>query len=280
MIEDLAFNQISFIPVQIPADWHLSQSKELVEFLARYSHSLFLLDQAVWDSPFFSFAAGFAFGKHVSTSILLMPGFRVESCWPDSAHIFEDIPSLLNYYTLEYQRHHIWLRQQWARKELETRGKELSSYTLLEAVEEGDPVTMGLFLESGYSPDFTDKKGVPLLCLAIRKNHPSVVRELVDRGADLNLQSRDRGNTALMDAAAEGHLEMVKLLLDHGAQVDAVSKSGQTALILAAGQGLSEICRILLAAGADPDKPDLLGMSARLYAGLFKNQEVKKLFLP
>ncbi len=275
---NLSFNQISFIPQIVPEIWNIAQSRDLAPLMSRYAHSLFLLDQKVWNSPFFSFAAGYAFGKHVSTTLLVLPGLKVPQEWPENAHIFEDVDTLVVYYNYEYKNYHHLLKQLWAKKELELRGKEVSSYALIEAVEEGDSLTLSLFLDAGYSPDFTNKKGVPLLCIAVRKNHPSVVRELVEAGASLDFQSRDRGNTPLMDAAAEGHEAMVSLLLEKGAGVDTVSKSGQTALILATGQGQVNICKLLLHAGADPGKPDLLGMSAFLYAGLFKNKELKSLY--
>ena len=49
-----------------------------------------------------------------------------------------------------------------------------------------------------------------------------------------------------MAASSEGHIDVVKLLLEWEADVDAAAKKGVTALMLAAGSGHTEIVRLLL----------------------------------
>lgn len=56
------------------------------------------------------------------------------------------------------------------------------------------------------------------------------VRTLLHAGANSE-QSDQQGTTPLMDAAAGAHTEVVKLLLKHGATVDARNNAGETALI-------------------------------------------------
>jgi hypothetical protein len=56
----------------------------------------------------------------------------------------------------------------------------------------------------------------------------SVVRLLLEHGADINVQSRS-GRTPLHEASYEGALEVVRLLLEHGADVEAKTNSGKTA---------------------------------------------------
>jgi len=64
--------------------------------------------------------------------------------------------------------------------------------------------------------------------------------------ADINDSAND-GNTALMDAAAGGHTETVKVLLARGANISAKNKNGQTALLKAVEKGVCEAAQLLLA---------------------------------
>ena len=49
--------------------------------------------------------------------------------------------------------------------------------------------------------------------------------------------------TSLMSAASQGNLEVCKMLIDVGVEVDAVANSGGTALMFAAGAGYAEVSR-------------------------------------
>jgi len=66
---------------------------------------------------------------------------------------------------------------------------------------------------------------------------------------------------------------MVEELLDRGADLNLRSKNGQTALMLAIGEGKSEIAQLLIHRGADLSPVDALGMTAKKYAELFKQGE-------
>ena len=51
------------------------------------------------------------------------------------------------------------------------------------------------------------------------------VKVLLDHGADVNSKENLRGTTALMWASAENHPDVVTLLVERGADIDAQSKS-------------------------------------------------------
>jgi ankyrin repeat protein len=102
------------------------------------------------------------------------------------------------------------------------------------------------------------------------------VKALLAAGANVKAVSKDRGETALMLAAAENHADVAKLLIAAGADVDArttlfdfnfrkvatggtqglYSRGGLTALLLAARQGSIETAQVLLDGGADINKGD------------------------
>ena len=70
------------------------------------------------------------------------------------------------------------------------------------------------------------------------------------------------GNTALMAAARCGHLQIVKLLLGHGAEVDSKNDNGMTPLIAASQTGHWETVEALLVAGANGLNADVGGHTA------------------
>jgi uncharacterized protein len=73
-------------------------------------------------------------------------------------------------------------------------------------------------------------------------------------------------NTALGEAARGGHMDVVKLLLDRGANVNAKGRRGDTALILAAGENQVPAMELLLARGADASIKDDNGNTATAHA--------------
>ena len=121
---------------------------------------------------------------------------------------------------------------------------------------------------------------MPLLCLAARGKHRAVAEILLQRGAQVDLQSEDRGYSPLMDAAQAGSADLVRLFLERGALPDKSGKDGQTALVVSVGRNDVEVARLLVSGGADPDLSDKLGLSARKYAALFKNSAMLSLFEP
>ena len=98
---------------------------------------------------------------------------------------------------------------------------------------------------------------------AAKNRHWEVVKFLLEAEVHIYAVVYD-GQTALHLAAMEGHPEVVKLLLEEGADKDAATGlfGGQKALHLAAVHGRSEVVKLLLEAGADKDAVDLQGKTA------------------
>lgn len=93
----------------------------------------------------------------------------------------------------------------------------------------------------------------PLYC-ASRWGWTDVVKVLLDHGADVNLVGGPIG-TALQAAALGGRLEIVQLLLRNGARINHAVGSHGTALSAAASNGQDDAVRHLLDAGADINTP-------------------------
>ena len=99
-----------------------------------------------------------------------------------------------------------------------------------------------------------DDAGVTPLMYAAEVGSVEVMRLLIDHGADVNAQN-SFGATALMWSVSDP--AKVRLLLDHGAEVNLAAKSGRTALIIAAFTNPSaEVVGLLLAKGAKVEVMD------------------------
>jgi ankyrin repeat protein len=99
-----------------------------------------------------------------------------------------------------------------------------------------------------------DATGRTLLHLAAGGVHLEVMKYLVQKGADVNAKETD-GTTPLYSSALRGHLEACKFLIAKGALVDAINKGGETPFYYAAYSGNKELLNYLLANGAN--KADL-----------------------
>lgn len=89
-----------------------------------------------------------------------------------------------------------------------------------------------------------------LLLSAARHGPADTVKLLLDNGADMNAVSL-KGKSALYVASERGSVEIVTLLLDRGADVNAFSPKGESALYIATETGRVEIVTLLLDRGAD-----------------------------
>jgi uncharacterized protein len=97
----------------------------------------------------------------------------------------------------------------------------------------------------------------------------------LDAGLDPNAQESEKGQNALMWAAAEGHPDVVDLLIQHGVNVNAASKKGFTPLLFATMKNDSASIRHLIKAGADPDYalPDKDKTKILVVAGAYHSTE-------
>jgi ankyrin repeat protein len=137
---------------------------------------------------------------------------------------------------------------------------------------------------------------VEMLEVAAKGNNARV-KELLDKGVDVNMRGNDR-NTPLMEAAYAGHMDTVKLLLDHGADLSAKKNDGATpsglagrtkdivdlfknvsALVDAATNGNAQRLKELMDKGTPVNGLDEFGNSALTAASYGGKTEAVKLLL-
>ena len=103
-----------------------------------------------------------------------------------------------------------------------------------------------------------NRQGESPLMIASLKGQLDIARELIDKGADVN----KTGWTPLHYAATGGNAEIISLLLDHYAYIDAASPNGTTPLMMAAYYGTPQAVKLLLDQGADPLLKNQQGLTA------------------
>jgi ankyrin repeat protein len=141
---------------------------------------------------------------------------------------------------------------------LEARG--LGAAALSDAISRNHLPVVKVLIRAGVAveaePDPWPADSSPL-ALAAQEGHLRLVRYLLDRGAKVNRPGTS--TPPLLAAVGRGHHEIAELLLERGADVNAVVASGElagvrtTALSVASGQDSPEMARLLLAHGAKPN---------------------------
>lgn len=121
--------------------------------------------------------------------------------------------------------------------------------------------------------DIQDLHGQAALHVAARLGQAQVVKVLVQAGADVDQADAD-GWTPLRAAAWGGHTEVVEFLVKHGCTLDSVDAENRTALRAAAWSGHEEIVKILLENGANVNLTDHEGRTALIAAAYMGHAEI------
>lgn len=122
---------------------------------------------------------------------------------------------------------------------------------LMIAAEMGHQHVAKLLLKHNADPNIANSLNQTALDYAVQKNQLSVVELLLQAGADPNHPKRKK-HFLLLDAVSPGvDWRIVKLLIIHGAEVNAKATAGLTALHVVACNGNTKVARLLLDEGAD-----------------------------
>ncbi len=160
------------------------------------------------------------------------------------------------------------------------------------AIQQDDARTVSALLSRGFDANTRNPAGEPGLLLAVREPSPNVAavllgwekidvearnpqdesplmiaslkgrldlaRQLIEKGADVNKP----GWAPLHYAATNGHVQVMNLLLENHAYIDASSPNGSTPLMMATMYGTPSAVKLLLEEGADPLLKNTLGLTA------------------
>jgi ankyrin repeat protein len=157
--------------------------------------------------------------------------------------------------------------------EVNTRNRN-GGTALMYAAVSGNPAIAELLIRHGAEVNVVGANGWTAITIAAVKGHDQVVRMLLAQGANPNPPDI-YGWTPLMRAAYEHRTAVVRTLLENKqVKVNAQDDLGATALHHAAAQGDIEIARMLLKAGVDPNITDSEGRSPARIAELAGHKEI------
>lgn len=142
-----------------------------------------------------------------------------------------------------------------------------------------NPLFPQILLEHGagintHSNEFKESA----LTLACYKGHLDMVRYLLEAGADQEHKT-DEMHTALMEASMDGHVEVARLLLDSGAQVNMPTDSFESPLTLAACGGHVDLAMLLIERGANIEEVNDEGYTPLMEAAREGHEEMVALLL-
>jgi ankyrin repeat protein len=117
------------------------------------------------------------------------------------------------------------------------------------AAAEGDVESIRLLAAAGAQLDADTDRVTAALHIAYERKQDAAARVLIDLGASVDVPAREW--TKLQRAAHDGRVEFVKLALELGANVNVSSPQAPAPLLLASERGHVDVVRLLLDGGAD-----------------------------
>jgi hypothetical protein len=155
----------------------------------------------------------------------------------------------------------------------------------LQAEEEGCivPLAINWFKSrqknSNPKSDWTNIFSTPLIESAGRGMARTVGEVLKTDKSSIELKGGNATATALYYAAVCEHADIVKLLLDHGADANTQDEQGWSAVYMASMYGCTEVVEMLIRKGADPNSTDNDGKTAIHIAVQYKRVETVRALL-
>lgn len=120
------------------------------------------------------------------------------------------------------------------------------STALMYACLSNSRICVELLLDLGASVHTKNRSKWDALICAIKTKNVELVKILIDRGAEINSISNP-----LIHAIMDEHVDLIKLLLSEGANIDAYDETGWTPLMYAVSRQYAQIVELLIDNGAD-----------------------------
>ncbi len=117
--------------------------------------------------------------------------------------------------------------------------------------------------------------GYSLLHWAAQEGYIEIAKVLITVGADLNIKD-DCGFSPLHKAVGENQVDLVRLLINNGADVDVLDETCSTPLFIACSYGIETMVNLLIGSKATINVYDSYGNSPIVYAVIYGHFEIVK----
>ena len=160
--------------------------------------------------------------------------------------------------------------------------EELTGFTPLMASLHDITITE-LLIEKGADIEAKDDDGINALVYASTYNNEEMVKFLLEKGADANTvceienEHTDIASTPLMNAAYRGNTNIINMLLENGANINYTTDFGMTALMMAASFNQFGAAKVLLENNTDTSITDEYGRTALDLAKLEDYKDIVEL---
>ncbi|MEG7523874.1 MAG: ankyrin repeat domain-containing protein [Chromatiales bacterium] len=126
------------------------------------------------------------------------------------------------------------------------------------ASKNGHNTIVKILIDKGADANLTNKNGDTPLNWALIKGNEDIAEFIIGKGADINGVNK-HANPPLHKALEFKRRNIAELIINKGADVNAVDRNGKTALLWASMQGFEDIVKLVIQEGADLNASDKYG---------------------
>lgn len=148
---------------------------------------------------------------------------------------------------------------------------------LMTAVYQNCATCIQTLVQAGASVNELQRYGKTILMIAVERGS-NVLQLLIENGASLDATD-NRLKTATMYAASMGHVSSLDQLVQAGANLNLIDEQGQTALMMAAEAGHASCIECLMKGGARQEIQDAIGRTALMLAASQRHHECLQVLL-